>query len=161
MRKPMLATVLLLAATPAMAEPPDDIVDLLGARAPGAESQMQARGYADVGGNNTWWNAATGVCVKVHISQGRYQTIDMLSPGGCGMKAAEQSEGASPHEPSRAAMDACMDSADEYQEEEIGTSVVKGARRSGENWVLTMDTAGHISHCTVTQSGQIIGMDPP
>ena len=69
---------LALLASPALADTPDDIVDLLGARAPGAETQMLARGYADVGGNNIWWNAKTGVCVKVHVSQGRYKTIDML-----------------------------------------------------------------------------------
>jgi hypothetical protein len=39
--------------------------------------------------------------------------------------------------------------------------VVKGARRSGANWVLTVSTGGHITHCTVTQSGEIISMDPP
>jgi hypothetical protein len=74
---------------------------------------------------------------------------------------AEENTGGSPHEPSQAAMDACMNSADEYQEEAVGTSVVKHIRRSGENWVLTMDTAGNASHCTVTQAGEVVKMDPP
>jgi hypothetical protein len=161
MRKPVIAAALALLASPALADTPDDIVDLLGARAPGAETQMQARGYADVGGNNTWWNAKTGVCVKVHVSQGRYRTIDMVAPADCGMKALEESDAVSPRDPSRAAMDACMNAADALQEEAIGSSVVKHARRSGENWVLSMDTGGHASHCTVTQSGDVIGMDPP
>lgn len=152
---------LALMAAPAFAEPPDDIVDLLGARAPGAENQMQVRGYVDVGGNNTWWNEKTGVCVKVHVSQGRYKAIDMLPDGDCGMKAMEESDAAAPREASQAAMDACMNAADEYQKEETGTSVVKHAKRSGENWVLIMDTLGHTSHCTVTQAGNVIAMDPP
>jgi hypothetical protein len=158
MRKSIVAAVLVLMALPARAEPPDDIIDLLGARAPGAESRMLARGYVDVGGNNIWWNGKTSVCVKVHVSQGRYAGIDEVADGDCG-KFDEQSAGGS--EPSKAAMDACMNSADEYQSEEPGTSAVRGARRSGANWRLTMNTLGRTTHCTVTQSGEIIGMDPP
>jgi hypothetical protein len=161
MRTSILAAALAFLALPALADTPDDIVDLLGARAPGAETQMQARGYADVGGNNTWWNATTGVCVKVHVSQGRYRTIDMAPAADCGMKALEESDAASPREPSRAAIDACMNSADALQEEAVGSSVMRHARRSGANWVLTMDTGGHASRCTVTQAGDVIGMDPP
>jgi hypothetical protein len=123
--KLIIPTGLALLASPALADTPDDIVDLLGARAPGAETQMQTRGYADVGGNNIWWNAKTGVCVKVHVSQGRYKTIDMLPDGDCGMKAMEESDAAAPGEPSKAAVDACMNSADEYQEEPDGSSVMK------------------------------------
>ena len=160
MRKPIAAAVLALIALPALADPPDDIIDLLGARAPGAETQMQARGYVDIK-NNTWWNDKTGICVKVHVSQGRYSTIDMLPSVDCGKLAGGSGASGLPHEPSKAAMDACMNSADEYQSEEVGTSVVKHVGRSGENWVLTMDTLGHTSHCTVTQSGEIIAMDPP
>ncbi|MEP9390277.1 hypothetical protein [Mesorhizobium sp. KR9-304] len=159
MRKSMLTAFLVASALPALADPPGDILDLLGARAPGAENQMQARGYVAVK-NNDWWNEKTGVCVRVHVSQGRYQTIDMLSPIDCGMKAAEESDGDAPTEPSRAAMDACMNSADALQEEETGSSVVKHAKRSGKNWVLTMSTLGRASHCTVTQAGEVITMDP-
>lgn len=155
------ATCLALLALPARADPPDDIADLLGARAPGAESQMQARGYVDAQGNNTWWKQATGVCVKVHVSQGRYKTIDMASAADCGVQAAEESDAASPREASQAAMDACMNAADALQNEEPGSSVVKQARRSGAHWVLTMRTGSNTSYCTVTQAGQVIAMDPP
>ena len=122
---------------------------------------MQTRGYADVGGNNIWWNAKTGVCVKVHVSQGRYRAIDMLPAADCGMKAMEENAAAAPRAPSQAATDACMNAADQYQEEPAGSSVVKHVRRSGENWVLTMNTGGDTSHCTVTQAGNVIGLDPP
>lgn len=156
MWKSIVATVFVLVALPALADTPDDIVDLLGARAPGAETQMQTRGYVDIS-NNTWWNDKTSVCVKVHVSQGRYSTIDEVSDADCG-KFDATSAGSSP---SKAAMDSCMNSADEYQSEEPGSSIVKGEKRSGANWVLTMNTGGHTSHCTVTQSGEVISMDPP
>ncbi len=157
MRKSIFAAAVALISLPALADAPDDIIDLLGARAPGAETQMQARGYVDVK-NNTWWNDKTSVCVKVHVSQGHYSTIDEVGDGDCG-KTGEASAGGS--EPSKAAFDACMNSADAYQNEETGTSVVKHAKRSGANWVLTMNTLGHTSHCTVTQAGEVITMDPP
>jgi len=155
MRKSIIAAGFVLLALPALADTPDDIVDLLGARAPGAETQMQARGYVDAK-NNTWWNDKTDVCVKVHVSNGRYAGINEVSDGDCG-KLGEAGAGGS--EPSKAAMDACMNSADELQEEAVGTSIVKHAKRSGANWVLTMSTGGDTSHCTVTQSGDVISMD--
>ncbi len=158
MRRLTIAAGLCLAALPALADPPDDIVDLLGARAPGAETQMQARGYADVDGN-TWWNDQTGVCVKVHVSQGRYKAIDMVTAADCGMKAMEDSDRPSPNEPDQAAVDACMNSADLLQEVELGTSVMQGAKRSGENWLLTMNTSGRHSRCTVTPSGDVLTIE--
>ncbi|MEW9804826.1 hypothetical protein ABUE31_02350 [Mesorhizobium sp. ZMM04-5] len=157
--KRKLAMALSLIALPALADTPDDILDLLGARAAGAETQMQARGYAEAGSGNIWWNEKTGICVKVQVSQGRYKAIDMLPDRDCGRKAAEQSDAAAPRSPSQAAMDACMNGADDYQEVADGSSIVKHARRSGENWILTMDTSGRTSHCTVTQAGDVIGME--
>ncbi|HEY6631169.1 MAG TPA: hypothetical protein VIZ90_06940, partial [Rhizobiaceae bacterium] len=91
------------------------------------------------------------------VSNGRYTGIDEVADGDCGRSG----EAGARSEPSKAAMDACMNSADEYQEEPVGTSVVKHVRRSGANWVLTMSTGGDTSHCTVTQSGEVISMDPP
>lgn len=155
-RKLIFAAGFAMIALPALADTPDDVVDLLGARAPGAETQMQARGYVDVK-NNMWWNDKTSVCVKVHVSQGRYSAIDEVGDGDCG-KFGEADAGGS--EPSKAAVDACMNSADELQEEAVGTSVMKRAKKSGANWVLTMNTGGNTSHCTVTQSGEVISMDP-
>lgn len=154
MRKLIFTAGLVLLALPALADTPDDVVDLLGARVPGVEKQMQARGYVDVK-NNSWWNGKTSVCVKVQVSNGRYVRIDEVGDGDCG-KFDETSAGS---EPSKAAMDACMNGADELQSEEPGSSIVKRFKRSGANWVLTMSTGGHTSHCTVTQSGEVISMD--
>ncbi|MDR7146373.1 hypothetical protein [Rhizobium sp. BE258] len=87
MRLQLVACILALIPLDASARSPLDIADLVGARAPGAESEMQARGYVDVGGNNTWWNAARKQCVKVRVSQGRYASISQLKASSCGQKA--------------------------------------------------------------------------
>ncbi|WP_077960722.1 hypothetical protein [Ensifer adhaerens] len=78
------AAALISLPTAALAKSPADIADLVGARAPGAESEMQSRGYVDVGGKNTWWNAGTKTCVRVHVSQGRYSAISQIKPSACG-----------------------------------------------------------------------------
>ncbi len=85
----MSAAFVLSLTVPAFAKAPDDIADLVGARAPGAESEMQSRGYADVGGNNTWWNAATKVCVRIHVSQGHYQAITQIKASACGQQGGK------------------------------------------------------------------------
>lgn len=79
-----LAALIPLAA---FAKSPSDIADLVGSRAAGAESEMQARGYVDVGGNNTWWNADKKQCVKVRVSQGRYASISEIKASSCGQNA--------------------------------------------------------------------------
>lgn len=76
------ASVFILAGI-AFAKAPGDIADLVGARAPGAESEMQARGYVDVK-NNTWWNASSKICVRVHVSQGKYASITQVKASACG-----------------------------------------------------------------------------
>lgn len=61
--------------------------DLQGARAPGAETQMQQRGYMLArtgGGAQFWWNDRTRTCVRVVVSQGRYASVTRGSDGDCG-----------------------------------------------------------------------------
>ena len=94
------------------------------------------------------------------FANGHFSTIDTVAARDCGLKAVEESSAASAREPSREAMDACMDGADAMMEEPDGTSTVKHYQHSGENWVMTMHTAGQTSHCTVTQAGQIVTMTP-
>jgi len=161
MRKLKLIVIagLALSALPALAEPPDDIVGLLGAPVSSAESRMQAHGYAEAGGTH-WWNRKTGVCVTVGVANGHFRTIDTVAARDCGLKAVEEGSGASSGQPSRAAMDACMNGADNEAGEAAGTSTVKHYKRSGENWSMTMDTAGQTTHCTVTNAGQIVTMTP-
>ncbi|WDZ78855.1 hypothetical protein PWG15_10340 [Ensifer adhaerens] len=85
-RLAITAAALISLPAAALAKSPADIADLVGARAPGAESEMQSRGYVDVGGNNTWWNAGTKVCVRVHVSQGHYSAISQIKPSACGQQ---------------------------------------------------------------------------
>lgn len=79
-------------ATGTYAKSPSDVADLVGARAPGAESEMQSRGYVDVGGNNTWWNAGTKVCVRVHVSQGKYSAISQIKAAACGQSGGSKTQ---------------------------------------------------------------------
>ncbi|KRB62612.1 hypothetical protein ASE04_00015 [Rhizobium sp. Root708] len=161
-----LVTIFVLAtlSAPVLAKSPTDIADLIGARAAGAESEIQARGYDNVK-NNIWWNGATGTCVRVHVSNGRYSAIDTLKPSACGQKG---SSGTAPSggKPAvqgtvpQAALSACVQRADEFQNARRGASVATGAERSGPNWVLTMGTGQYTSRCTVSGSGRVVSIDP-
>jgi len=75
------AAVVAILSMPTLAKAPANIADLVGARAAGAETQMEARGYQNVGKNN-WWDGSN--CVHVRVSQGRYKAIDSLKPSACG-----------------------------------------------------------------------------
>ncbi|MBL8575610.1 MAG: hypothetical protein JNK47_00160 [Mesorhizobium sp.] len=83
MRTTATAIALLALTTLAIAKTPGDVADLVGARAPGAETEMQNRGYTNVK-NNTWWNAGTNTCARVHVSQGKYAGITQVKPSACG-----------------------------------------------------------------------------
>lgn len=87
MRLTIAISLVVLVPLAAFAKSASDIADLVGSRAAGAESEMQARGYVDVGGNNTWWNADKKQCVKVRVSQGRYASISQIKASSCGQKA--------------------------------------------------------------------------
>lgn len=72
---------------PIMAKPPSDISDLSGARAAGAESEMQRRGYRlerSSGGGQLWWNDDTDTCARVVVANGRYASVDKVGGSDCG-----------------------------------------------------------------------------
>jgi len=100
MKRPVclaLAAAFPLLVTVAVAKAPTELKDLIGARAPGAESEMQKRGYVDVK-NNSWWKADTKTCVRVHVSQGRYSTITQMQPAVCqSASAAAKCPAGTPH----------------------------------------------------------------
>lgn len=88
MRHPATAFTLtaLLALAPlatAMAQnAPSDVRDLVGARGSSGETQLQARGYVNVGvqtGDDRkwtyWWNERRGACLSVATVNGRYDSI--------------------------------------------------------------------------------------
>lgn len=79
-----------LASGTAHAQSAPDLADLVGARAAGAETQMEARGYTATGGNTVrdtkftfWWNQRRGTCVSVSTNDGRYAAIQAVPPGNC------------------------------------------------------------------------------
>ena len=80
-----VACAVILTASPALAQP-RDIGDLVGSRAPGAETQMQNRGYRDTGmrgGAQYWWNSSTKTCARVVVAEGRYASVTNASASDC------------------------------------------------------------------------------
>ncbi|MES1985930.1 MAG: hypothetical protein V4461_13355 [Pseudomonadota bacterium] len=77
------------------AQTPGDIRDLVGARAAGAETAMQARGYmfvktrtGDDRKYSYWWNTRTRQCVTVATMDGRYDSITTSPAPDCNQRAS-------------------------------------------------------------------------
>lgn len=82
-----LVSMIGTAIAPAYAKTPGSLSDLVGSRAPGAESEMQDRGYkmeTFKNGGQYWWNGSSDTCVRVVVSQGRYASIDKVDASDCG-----------------------------------------------------------------------------
>ena len=86
----MTAVVAVTSADFAAAQGEADLNDLVGARAAGAETQMEARGYVATVSNvvrdqryTFWWNERKGVCVSVSTVDGRYASIQPVPAGNC------------------------------------------------------------------------------
>ncbi|WP_439567570.1 hypothetical protein [Sphingopyxis sp.] len=83
----IIAAMLLGSGAPAAAKPPSDVSDLVGARAAGAETAMESRGYEMTrtsGGAQYWWNSGTKTCVSVTVSNGRYASVNKADSSNCG-----------------------------------------------------------------------------
>ena len=85
----------LVSAQPSQAQAPPDIADLVGARAAGGETQLEARGYDYVRGQTGddrawtyWWNPRTQVCITVSTVNGRYEAITPSPAPDCGQAQA-------------------------------------------------------------------------
>lgn len=83
-------TSLSLGAGAASAQTPNDVADLVGARAAGAETQMQARGYRMIRSTRTddtvwsfWWSEVQRQCVSISLSDGRYQSLNLVPRENC------------------------------------------------------------------------------
>jgi hypothetical protein len=74
------------AATPAVAPAAPSVADLVGARAAGGESTMQARGYtvARTQGLTAYWWHPAGNCVRVVTANGRYSVVQQAAASNCG-----------------------------------------------------------------------------
>lgn len=81
------ASIIGAGMAPVYAKTPGSLSDLVGARAPGAESEMQDRGYkmqSFKNGGQYWWNGDSDTCVRVVVSQGRYASVDKTDSSDCG-----------------------------------------------------------------------------
>ncbi|WP_448501156.1 hypothetical protein [Sphingomonas sp.] len=84
----------------AAAQNAPDLADLVGARAAGAETQMEARGYRATGASTVrdtkftfWWNNRKQACVSVSTVEGRYVSIQPVPPGNCDSGSSSVSPG--------------------------------------------------------------------
>lgn len=82
---------------------PSDVRDLIGARAPGGESQLTARGYVYVGAQtgddrkwSNWWNARRRVCLSVVTRNGRFDSIVDAPAPDCRQAAPSTLPGSTP-----------------------------------------------------------------
>lgn len=85
-----LVSAALLCPAAALAQSAPDLTDLVGARAAGGETQLQARGYVFVTVNTVrdtkwsfWWNERTRRCVQIATSNGRYDAIQGVPEANC------------------------------------------------------------------------------
>jgi hypothetical protein len=85
----MLAAAILL-PTASSAQTAPDLADLVGARAAGGETQLEARGYSFVTVNTVrdtkwslWWNERTRQCVQVATADGRYNAVQRVPEANC------------------------------------------------------------------------------
>jgi hypothetical protein len=84
----LLASIAAMPATAQSNQTPPELADLVGARAAGGETQMQARGWSSAGGTQAqgaswtyWWNGRT--CVQIATRDGRYASIGRVPDGNC------------------------------------------------------------------------------
>lgn len=90
----LAAPLFLIDATAAHAQSAPDLADLVGARAAGGETQMEARGYRVTGSNTVrdqrftfWWNDRRNACVSISTMDGRYASIQAVPPENCDQSA--------------------------------------------------------------------------
>jgi hypothetical protein len=114
--RPLLPAVLIaasLVAGPALAQStPGDLSDLVGARAAGGETQLQARGYSFVTVNTVrdtkwslWWSDRQRQCVQVATTDGRYSAIQRVPDANCASGPARPDQGPPPARPGGAGYD--------------------------------------------------------
>jgi hypothetical protein len=89
------ALSLALTVTPVLAQAPNDLSDLVGARGASGETQLEQRGYTNHHGSKTdegsytyWWNASKKSCVRVLTKDGLYDKIKTVSNDDCGQKGS-------------------------------------------------------------------------
>lgn len=92
----ILAATLLAATSPASAQAPPDLRDLIGAQADAGEAKLREGGYnvartvspTDTDDTTYWWNEAKQRCIAVATRDGRYRTITIEQGNQCDSSAA-------------------------------------------------------------------------
>ncbi|MFS0736885.1 hypothetical protein ABC347_07535 [Sphingomonas sp. 1P06PA] len=91
----LVATSLGGLALAAQAQTPPGLSDLVGARAAGGETQLEARGFRSIRTStdddrkySSWWNAERRQCVMVATSDGRYASITTTPAADCDQRTA-------------------------------------------------------------------------
>jgi hypothetical protein len=95
------AFALAVAPVAATAKSASNLDDLVGAKAAGAESDMQARGWVLTDGHKGqnaaytyWWNQGRKDCVMVTTRDGRYAAISDVTSADCNQKSGGSNTGA-------------------------------------------------------------------
>lgn len=83
----------------AAAQTPPDVSDLVGARAAGGQTQLEARGFQFVTVNTVrdtkwsfWWSERQRQCISVATNDGRYTTIISVPMANCGAASDQQGD---------------------------------------------------------------------
>jgi hypothetical protein len=98
---PALVAALLLNPPPALAQTPQAIADLVGARAPGGETQLEARGWTHIkteqGDDRAWsywWQPQRRECISVAVREGRFDSITSTPAPDCNQPVRSRDSGA-------------------------------------------------------------------
>lgn len=96
----MCSVMVLASAAPGVAQTPDRLSDLVGARAGQAENELTRRGYEATGrsedfgdGRLTYWRR-DNECVSIMTRDGRYQSINQAGRSECGGGSSHDNTGA-------------------------------------------------------------------
>jgi hypothetical protein len=96
-RLAFLSIPCLVTAAAAHAQSAPDVADLVGARAAGSETQLEARGYAFITTNTVrdtkwsfWWSDRRRQCISVATSNGRDGAIQQVPAANCHQQTPRQ-----------------------------------------------------------------------
>lgn len=88
-----LSLTMIAGSAPALAQTPSALGDLVGARAAGGETQLEARGYVHIktekGDDRAWsywWQPSRRECVSVAVIDGRFGAITTTPAPDCNQK---------------------------------------------------------------------------
>ena len=91
----LISAALIVSPLAAVSKSAGSLSDLVGAKAAGAEQDMESRGWVVTDGHSGrgsaytyWWNASRKDCVMIRTSDGRYDQITDVTPADCNQKSS-------------------------------------------------------------------------